>query len=354
MLLRSVSVARSSLPAWQQDFIAQLVAEGLAASTITVVRYELVRWHAWLARRGRHWLHVTADDLCAWLRCVVSTQSHATADKRIWVLRRLYGWAVQEGWLLASPWERIARPRSPPPWRPRFTPSHCAVQRLLAQPDTLTARGIRDRAILELLYASGLRASELLALTVCQVRSGAAERCIRIMGKGGYERLVVYGEPAAVWMRHYVQVARRWLLSTQSGLDQFFVNEGGRLSYKALRTMVRRYADAAGLPLLTAHSLRHAFATHLYQGGAGLRAIQMLLGHVSVETTTVYTRPEVEWLREFIERHHPRGEHYTPPLPRRHWPDHGQGRGEVVNDRYPESCMAWRHESRSCGSGGGY
>jgi len=182
---------------------------------------------------------------------------------------------------------------------------------LLLQPDTGTSRGVRDRTIIELLYASGLRASELLGLRVDQINP--KERAIRVMGKGQIERMVVYGESARTWLRYYLLGTRsRLLRRTGRNHYQLFVNDkgDGNLTYGVLKSIIRRHADAAGMPLLTAHSLRHAFATHLYQGGANLRVIQMLLGHACLATTTIYAKTSAKQLTELIDRHHPRGSRY--------------------------------------------
>ena len=237
-------------------------------------------------------------------------------------MRRLYRWAALEGLVDEDPWRRIVRPVNPPQWHPRYVPSRSQVMDLLLQPDTCTQKGIRDRAILELLYGAGLRASELISLNMHQVSAGLEDGCIQVMGKGQRERLVIYGKHAAYWLRHYMKEARWALLRKAGTVEQFFVNDtpSGELTYPVLRRTVKRYAGAAGMPLVTAHALRHAFATHLYQNGANLRVIQMLLGHAMLQTTTVYARACTEHLRGLIERHHPRGELYTPlPTLRERW-----------------------------------
>lgn len=252
----------------------------------------------------------------------LACQAPKTVDKRIWVLRRLYRWAALEGLVDEDPWRRIVRPVNPPQWHPRYVPSRSQVMDLLLQPDTCTQKGIRDRAILELLYGAGLRASELISLNMHQVSAGLEDGCIQVMGKGQRERLVIYGKHAAYWLRHYMKEARWALLRKAGTVEQFFVNDtpSGELTYPVLRRTVKRYAGAAGMPLVTAHALRHAFATHLYQNGANLRVIQMLLGHAMLQTTTVYARACTEHLRGLIERHHPRGELYTPlPTLRERW-----------------------------------
>lgn len=297
-------------PDWHTEFIDHLWhVDGLAMLSLREARQELIRWQ-----------RVSTADLEVWLGEIVGLQARSTVDKRSWVLRRLYRWALQCGHTPTDPWLGIIRPSSPCRWRPRFTPSPDAVGRLLIHPDAGTSRGVRDRAILELLYASGLRAAELLGLRVDQIN--AAERAIRVIGKGQVERMVVYGESARTWLRNYLLGARgRLLQRIGRHSHQLFVNDkgSGTLSYAALRAIIRRHADAVGLPLLTAHSLRHAFATHLYQGGTNLRVIQMLLGHACIATTTIYAKTSTKHLTELLDRHHPRGARYEAESHKRFW-----------------------------------
>ena len=180
--------------AWQRDFESDLKwGAGLANSTLRCVRYELPRWARWLSERGRCWRRVTRCDLVNWMSDALACQAPKTVDKRIWVLRRLYRWAALEGLVDEDPWRRIVRPVNPPQWHPRYVPSRSQVMDLLLQPDTCTQKGIRDRAILELLYGAGLRASELISLNMHQVSAGLEDGCIQVMGKGQRERLVIYG-----------------------------------------------------------------------------------------------------------------------------------------------------------------
>ena len=290
--------------------------DGLADLSIYTMQVELSAWARWLLELGTTWEGVTPDVIRQWLGLHVGF-ADATMVKKTWVLRSFYAWAHRLQLIDSDPWSTIARPRSIRPWQPRFIPGVAAVERLLTQPDVMTPLGIRDRAILELLYASGLRATELLGLECQQITCGAATRTIHVVGKGRKERIVVYCEPASCWLTYYMRVARPELLlrsGRHSVALRFFIHssKSGILTYGVFQRLVRRYANAAGLPLVTAHSLRHAFATHLYQGGADLKVIQMLLGHSRLATTCIYARPSTEYLSEFIERHHPRGINYVP------------------------------------------
>lgn len=300
-------------PDWKTRFqFALRWQEGLADSSMVAVYYELEAWQLWLRGRQLTWDVVSSDDLRVWLQEQRPRYAYTTLNKKIWIIRRLYGWAAREKLIAANPWLKIARPRQHPKILRRFVPSVRQVERLLEQPDVRTPKGLRDRAILELLYASGLRAAELLALGYWQVMRQREDHCIRIVGKGGRERMVVYGERAAMWLQHYAENSRPDLLVKAGAVNSFFVNStsSGFLRYGTLRVNIKKYAVAAKLPLLTAHSLRHAFATHMYANGADLRSIQMLLGHRHLATTAIYATPPAKRLRKLIEQHHPSGSQY--------------------------------------------
>ena len=185
--------------------------------------------------------------------------------------------------------------------------------RLLALPDKRTHQGLRDRAIMELLYATGLRASELISLKCSQI--DARTRALQVMGKGGVERLVIYGAQAQFWVRYYLLSARHVILAGANPTDALFVRRrpAGAMTYRSLAWIIRRYRQEADMPLLTPHSFRHAFASHLYEAGADLRTIQVLLGHANLSTTVVYAKPSQQYLVELLEKHHPRGRFYQPP-----------------------------------------
>lgn len=352
----------ASAPDWQQEFIEHLWhVDGLAQLSLREVRLELERWRRWLTASERSWHEVTSTDIREWLSEIVGQQARSTVNKRSWVLRRLYRWGRQCDLVAVDPWLEVARPRYPYRWQPRFTPGRAAIDRLLRQPDTGTSLGVRDRAILELLYATGLRAAELLSLYCHQINP--RERAIRVLGKGGVERMVVYGESARTWLRYYLLGARgRLLQHSGSQVDKLFVHHRGRgpLSYSVLSRTIKRYAVAAELPLLTAHSLRHAFATHLYQGGADLRTIQMLLGHACLTTTTVYARPSVSQLIEVLERHHPRGRGHGALRTGRSWRNVEHSHAEPVDEgfeplftvrRWPAANFSTSAPARQSGGG---
>lgn len=318
-----------------QDFLKHEC--GYARGTLQVVNYALGEWQRWLRNRfGITRLDVSASHLRLWLDEQLRRHAQSTVDKKTWVLRRFYAWLAGESMVEYDPWQFISPPRRRLHQQGLgYVPCERTVRRLLDQPDTRFALGLRDRAILELLYSSGLRAAELLSLRPHQLclRTRAAQ----VMGKGGKERLVIFGEHSAHWLERYMCEARPALLQAgQHPVQALFVHASasGSLDYCVLQRMVRRHADAAGLPMVTAHTLRHAFATHLYQAGANLRVIQMLLGHACLQTTTIYARTSMGYLRGVIERHHPRGILYErQPLGRAASPLSGQDAERQRRDR---------------------
>jgi integrase/recombinase XerD len=186
------------------------------------------------------------------------------------------------------------------------TLSEAQVEALLAAPDAETLLGLRDRAMIELMYASGLRVSELVGLKTVHV--GLNEGALRVTGKGSKERLVPFGEEAHGWIRRYLADARAAILQGQVSDALFVTARGGAMTRQMFWILVKRHARQAGIQVpLSPHTLRHAFATHLLNHGADLRAVQMLLGHADISTTTIYTHVARERLRQLHTKHHPRG-----------------------------------------------
>ncbi len=227
-----------------------------------------------------------------------------SANRRLTVLRRFYRWLVREGCRNDDPTLNIRSARQPARF-PR-TLSEQQVEALLAAPDAGTALGQRDRAMLETLYASGLRVSELVGLRTVEV--GLNEGVVRIIGKGDKERLVPLGGEACDWIERWLREGRRDLLGARASDALFVTRLGGSMSRQMFWTLVRRYASAAGIHApLSPHVLRHAFATHLLNHGADLRVVQMLLGHADISTTQIYTHVARERLKVLHAIHHPRG-----------------------------------------------
>lgn len=284
--------------------------KGLSQESLRVVEGELHRWNTWLFENRLNHNTVTSINVQQWLAVAVEKWSSKTIDKKIWVLRSFYTWAEQQNFISSSPWRLIVNPKRIK-WMPRFTPSESQVSLLLSQPDIKFALGIRDRAILELIYATGIRASELVNLKFHHV--SLKQRSIIVMGKGRRERMVIFGEQALFWLNRYFEIRRQLIANYDSIPSELFIStkSGNGLNYSALRRLVGAYAATARVRL-TAHSLRHAFASHMYARGADLRMIQMLLGHASLSSTSIYAKPSLTHLQLFIEQHHPRGQLYEP------------------------------------------
>jgi len=283
---------------WLQD--------GLAATSLASYRRDLTQFAAWLEDRGRAINAAQRVDVDAWLAAQFRAKAKATSvARRLSSLRRYYALQIQQGGLRTDPTARVRAPKLPRRLPKNLTETQ--VEALLAAPDPDTTLGLRDRAMLETLYATGLRASELVGLKLAQVSLDMG--VVRVMGKGSKERLVPLGEEAIVWIRRYLASARAALAGPARGDAMFVTARGGPLTRQAFWVLVKRHALKAGIPpaSLSPHVLRHAFATHLLNHGADLRVVQLLLGHADITTTTIYTHVARERLKELHARHHPRG-----------------------------------------------
>jgi integrase/recombinase XerD len=223
--------------------------------------------------------------------------------RAVHAMHGLYRFAVREGRLVGDPMENLKAPRAFKAL-PRYL-SAPQVEALLNAPDTKTPLGLRDRALLEVLYATGLRVSELIGLRVSDLDMEVG--IVTCFGKGSKERLVPLGEVARSWVRRYLAEARSLLAGPRSLSVLFLSRRGGRLSRMGVWGIVRRHAVTAGVErILTPHVLRHSFATHLLEGGADLRAVQAMLGHADISTTQIYTHVTRERLRQVYDKFHPR------------------------------------------------
>ena len=228
----------------------------------------------------------------------------STANRRLTVFKRFFRWALREHLLAADPTLRLMAAKQP--LRVPKTLSEAQVEALMTAPDAQTALGCRDRAMLELLYASGLRVSELVSLKTVHV--SLDEGALRVMGKGSKERLVPFGAQAHEWIRRYLGTARAEILQGRASDGLFVTARGDCMTRQAFWLLIKRYAQRADVHVaLSPHTLRHAFATHLLNHGADLRAVQMLLGHADISTTTIYTHVARERLKQLHALHHPRG-----------------------------------------------
>ena len=282
--------------------------EGLSRNTLDAYRRDLTLLGEWLAPRGRAIAQATEADLNAYF-AEGHTQTRATtANRRLTVFKRFFRWALRERLVNADPTLRLLAARQP--LRVPKTLSEAQVEALLNAPDTATPLGQRDRAMLELMYASGLRVSELVTLKTYHV--GHNEQVLRITGKGNKERLVPFGQVAGQWLQIWLGEGRREVLAGQQSEDLFVTSRGTRAGEAMSRVMfwnlVKKYAQQAGITVsLSPHTLRHAFATHLLNHGADLRVVQLLLGHADISTTTIYTHVARERLKSIVAQHHPRG-----------------------------------------------
>ena len=281
--------------------------DGLADNSLQAYRRDLTQYLRWLqqAYPGVGLDQSQEQHLQGYLAHRMDLRSKATsANRSLSVLRRYFQWALREARIHVDPVVRLQPAKQP--LRVPHTLTAEQVERLLQAPDLGNPLGMRDRAMLELLYASGLRVSELVNLPLFQVdlRAGV----LRVMGKGSKERLVPFGQEAQHWLEHYLQQARAELLGGQLSDAVFVTRRGGAMTRVMFWTLVKKYAGIAGITApLSPHTLRHAFATHLLNHGADLRVVQMLLGHADISTTTIYTHVARERLRQLHAQHHPRG-----------------------------------------------
>jgi integrase/recombinase XerD len=283
---------------WLQD--------GLAPASIASYRRDLVAWAAWLARRGATLASAQKADVESYLADQFRAKSKATSiARRLSAVRRYYGIELQRGVLAADPTLRVRAPKLPRRLPKSLTEKE--VEALLAAPATDTALGLRDRAMLETLYATGLRVSELTGLRLSQLSLDMG--VVRVVGKGSKERLVPLGEEAVGWVQRYLGEVRAGLAAGGKTDAVFLTARQGPMSRQAFWLLVKRHALRAGIPAarLSPHVLRHAFATHLINHGADLRVVQLLLGHADITTTTIYTHVARERLKALHAQHHPRG-----------------------------------------------
>ncbi|WP_431097135.1 site-specific tyrosine recombinase XerD [Polaromonas aquatica] len=281
--------------------------DGLSKNTLAAYRRDLSLYAVWLAAReqGARKLDETVEnDLNRYFSARHAATKATSANRRLTVFKRYFRWALRERFITADPTLKLQSAKQA--LRVPKTMSEAQVESLLAAPDVQTPLGQRDRAMLELLYASGLRVSELVGLKTFHVSLN--EGVLRIMGKGSKERLVPFGQVAREWIVQYLADARSAILGGQQTDDLFVTGHGKGMSRVMFWMLVKKYARLAGINSpLSPHTLRHAFATHLLNHGADLRAVQMLLGHSDISTTTIYTHVARERLKALHAQHHPRG-----------------------------------------------
>ena len=281
--------------------------DGLSKNTLAAYRRDLSLYAAWLAEeaQGQRSLDQTREpDLNGYFSARHSVTKATSANRRLTVFKRYFRWALRERFISADPTLKLQSARQA--LRVPKVMSEAQVEALLAAPTADTALGQRDRAMLELMYASGLRVSELVGLKTFHLSLN--EGVLRVMGKGNKERLVPFGQLAREAIVRYIKDGRPDILKGQQTDDLFVTSHGQGMSRVMFWMLVKKYALRAGIHSpLSPHTLRHAFATHLLNHGADLRAVQMLLGHADISTTTIYTHVARERLKKILEENHPRG-----------------------------------------------
>lgn len=279
--------------------------DGLARNTLDAYRRDLAQYAQWLARRGKDLPEADHGDVQAYLAHQFRKQTRASSAARLLSsLKRVYRWLLRQNRIKADPTLNIDAPKLPRNLPKSLTEAD--VESLLNVPDVETPRGERDKAMLETLYASGLRVSELVTLKLPQVSQDMG--VVRVMGKGAKERLVPLGEEALARVKRYVAVGRPALLAGKASDDLFVTARGAAMTRQAFWQLIKRYALQAGVKApISPHVLRHAFATHLLNHGADLRVVQLLLGHSDISTTQIYTHVARERLKQVHAKHHPRG-----------------------------------------------
>jgi len=280
---------------------------GLSKNSLAAYRQDLRGFVLWLELKvpARADLHaVQAGDISAYFAARHAESKPSTANRRLSVLRRFYQLALRQHQVAADPCLKL--PAAKQPTRMVHTLTEAQVEALLEAPDVATPLGLRERTMLELMYASGLRVSELVDLKIMELSLN--DGVVRVTGKGAKTRLVPFGAPARAWIERYVKEARGVILNGQQDDALFVTGRGGPMTRQMFWILVKKHAARAGIAgPLSPHTLRHAFATHLLNHGADLRVVQLLLGHADISTTQIYTHVARERLKNLHAAHHPRG-----------------------------------------------
>jgi len=302
--------AERGLPDGEEAVIAAFVdglwmEHGLSDNTLNAYRSDLAGFAGWLTNRGSGLLGAGREQVLGYLALRVQQGRRPRSTARLLSsLRRFYRFQVREGRLEADPTAQVEAPRLGRPLPDALTEAD--VEALLDAPPVEEPLGLRDRTMLETLYATGLRVSELVGLQMDQVN--LRQGVVRVVGKGAKERLVPMGDEALDWLQRYAGSARPALLGRRSSIHVFVTAKGGAMTRQAFWYRIKHHAAEAGIRKpLSPHTLRHSFATHLLNHGADLRVVQLLLGHSDLSTTQIYTHVARQRLQDLHERHHPRG-----------------------------------------------
>ena len=292
-------------PGQLDTFIDHLwLEDGLSKNTLESYRTDLSQFSAWLTKQGKQLMAANQADIQQYLAVKFPRSKPRSIGRLIASMRRFYRYCQRENLIQIDPTLQIESPKLP-----RSLPKSLneqEVEDLLKAPNTSEPIGLRDRAMLELLYASGLRVSELVTVKVNEVST--QDGVVRVTGKGSKTRLVPMGEEAADWITKYLKEARPEILQKRLCDALFVTNRAEAMTRQAFWHLIKRYASQAGIHKhISPHVLRHAFATHLLNHGADLRVVQMLLGHSDISTTQIYTHVARERLKQLHSAHHPRG-----------------------------------------------
>jgi integrase/recombinase XerD len=286
------------------QFISHLrVERGLADNTIQSYSRDLLRFFQFLEGRRRSPLQATQDDIMDYMSTLQKALSIRSCARNLSALKMFFRFLVSEGKIQGSPARLLGAPKLPRKLPGVLTPDE--VDMLLSQPDPSNHRGQRDKAMLELLYATGLRVSELVGLKMSNINLEAG--FVRMVGKGSKERMVPMGTKALEVIKGYLSEARGKLLKNRSSSYLFLNSRGTGLTRQGFWKLIKKYGKKAGIKKeITPHKLRHSFASHLLEGGADLRSVQVMLGHADISTTQIYTHITRERLKQIHEKYHPR------------------------------------------------
>lgn len=300
----------TELPAQVQAQIDQFcdslwLEDGLAKNSLEAYRRDLRLFAEWLHQtHQKHLLQVTELELFSYVAAKHSSSKATSVNRRMSVLKRYYQQAFRQNQIAVNPCTKLKSAKQPD--RLPKTLSEAQVESLLQAPDDQTPLGLRDRTMLELLYACGLRVTELVSLKAFEVSLN--DGVLRVTGKGSKTRLVPFGEVARMWLQRYLSEGRPMILNGQIDDALFVTARGGAMTRQMFWVVIKKCAAIAGITSpLSPHTLRHAFATHLLNHGADLRVVQLLLGHADISTTQIYTHVARERLKQLHAQHHPRG-----------------------------------------------
>ena len=288
------------------QFIDHLwLEDGLSKNTLNSYRFDLSIFVTWLAETKKvELLDVSELEIQEFLAFKFPTSKSRSISRLLATLRRFFRFLLRENKIKEDPTLKIQTPKIPKSLPKSL--SEDEVEGLLEAPDIKTDVGMRDRSMLELLYACGLRVSELVGIQLTEVI--LSDGVIRVTGKGSKTRLVPMGEEAVDWIKKYLAESRQNILNKQTSKFLFVTNRGGEMTRQAFWYLIKKYALMANIDKpMSPHILRHAFATHLINHGADLRVVQMLLGHSDISTTQIYTHVARERLKKLHQEHHPRG-----------------------------------------------